>query len=61
MADKNKKPKHPFESFISKLPFSDCDERNQPNPKPAITKQVKKVILINFNFLISQNTAVNML
>ena len=42
MADKNKKPKHPFESFISKLPSSDCDARNQANPKPTITKQVKK-------------------
>lgn len=61
MADKNKKPKHPFESFISKLPSSDCDARNQANPKPTITKQVKKVILINFSLLISKNTAVNML
>lgn len=47
MLARNRKLKHPFESFISKLPFSDCDAKNQANKKPAITKQAKKVILIN--------------
>ncbi len=61
MLARNRKLKHPFESFISKLPFSDCDAKNQANKKPAITKQAKKVILINFNLLISQNTTVNIL
>ena len=42
MPARNRKLTHPFESLISKLPSSDCDAKNQPNPKPAITKQVKK-------------------
>ena len=48
MADMNKKPKHPYESFISKLPSSDCDAKNQANTNPAINKQVAKVIPIYY-------------